>query len=148
MRSKKSLPVSRLLGRSSYSQLLARARAFRELEILIGELVPPPLNAHCRFLSCHDRTLFMAADSPVWAARLHFHGPQLVKQLSKHQNVNLRTVRVRVRAPAKPDATAGKPPGYKLSGHTRKLINQTADRVSDPGLKSALQRISQKAHNP
>jgi hypothetical protein len=148
MRSKKSLPISRLLGRSRYSQLLARARAFRELEILIGELIPPPLNTHCRFLSCHDRTLFMAADSPVWAARLRFHGPQLVKQLSKHQTVNLRTVRVRVRAPAKPSATAGKPSGYKLSGHTRKLINQTADTVSDTGLKSALQRISQKAHDP
>lgn len=148
MRSKRSLPVSRLLGRSSYSQLLTRARAFRELETLVGELLPSPLKAHCSFLSCHDRTLFMAADSPVWAARLRFFGPQLVKHLSKHQTVNLHTVRVRVRAPVKSRAAARKPSGHRLSSNTRKLINQAADTVSDPVLKSALQRIGQKKRDP
>lgn len=142
MRSKKSLSISRLLGRSSYSELLARARAFRELEELINELLPPTLKPHCQFLSSHDKTLFMSADSPVWAARLRFQGSQLVKQLSKHLAVNLRTVQVRVRAPAKVHASPRKHPGYRLSGETRKLIGQAASNISDPGLKSVLQRIS------
>jgi len=69
------------------------------MEALLQEQLPASLKAHCRLLAIRDETLVLAADSPVWAARLRFHAPQLVKQLGLSLTVKLRTVRVRVRPP-------------------------------------------------
>ena len=98
MRLNKPLKINKLLGKSDFSRLLSRARALGELNAVLQDLLPTPLNEHCRIVNLRDGVLYLSADSPVWAARLRFHGAQLVKQLARDHTVRLRTVRVRVRA--------------------------------------------------
>lgn len=138
------LQVKKLLGGSQYSRLVSQARALLGLDGLIQELLPDALKTHCRVLSVRDQTLVLAADSPVWAARLKFHSSQLVKQLNRQQTVKLRTVRIRVRPPEKQVATERRNAPLKLGISSATALRQAADSVSDPDLKSALLRLANR----
>ena len=138
------LQVKKLLGGSQYSRLVSQARALLGLDGLIQELLPDALKTHCRVLSVRDQTLVLAADSPVWAARLKFHSSQLVKQLNRQQTVKLRTVRIRVRPPEKQVATERRNAPLKLGISSATALRQAADSVSDPDLKSALLRLASR----
>ncbi len=149
MRSSAPARIGNLLGRSQASRLLAQARALKELDTLLDRLIPAPLSAHSRILSLRDATLVLAADSPVWAARLRFHTPQLVKQLRDNQAVKVRTVQVRVRPPDTPQAAEISLPGpRRLSAKNADALQQTAYSVSDPGLKAALMRLASRRKYP
>lgn len=149
MRSSSPSRIGSLLGRSAASRLLAQARAFKELDALLERLIPPPLNDHSRVLSLRDATLVLAADSPVWAARLRFHTPQLVKQLRNNPAVRVRTVKVRVRPPQSPPAARiSLPAPRQLSAINADALQQTARSVSDPGLKAALMRLASRRKYP
>lgn len=148
MRSNKPLRINKLLGNSEISRLLSRARALRKLDAIVYNLIPSPLNDHCCILSLRADILTLAADSPVWAARLRFHTTQLVKQLSSDQTVNLRTVRVRVRPPERPPvgrSASSKPLISRKNSHT---LKQGARKVTDPELKAALVRLARRGQKP
>jgi hypothetical protein len=138
------LQIRKLLGGSQYSRLISQARTLMALEVLLQELLPEPLKTHCHLLAIRDETLVLAADSPVWAARLRFHAPQLVKQLSRNQTVKLRTIRIRVRPPERnvPEKCPG--PMRQLSKNSTAALQQVAQNVSDPGLKTALLRLAHR----
>ena len=139
----KPLRIDKLLGGSKYASLLNRARALVALETRVRELLPAPLNEHCRLLAVRDDTLVLAADSPVWASRLRFHGPLLVKQLSRLRTVKLRTVRVRVRPPESIAATPDHRRAANRCGAAgTAAIQQAAQTISDPELKTALLRLA------
>lgn len=149
MRSSAPSRISKLLGRSAASRLLTQARAFKELDALLARLIPPPLSDHSRVLSLRDATLVLAADSPVWAARLRFHTPQLVKQLRDNPAVRVRTVQVRVRPPQPPQAAeiSLRAP-RRLSASNVDALQQTARSLSDPGLRAALMRLASRRKQP
>ena len=140
------LQINKVSG-GKYAYLVRRARTLMELGILLQELLPAPLNEHCRVLAIKDETLIIASHSPVWAARLRFHAPLLVKQLSDHQTVKLRTVLVRVRPPEKTSPTTPRRQAALRPGKTgAAALQQAAQSISDPGLKTALLRLANR-HN-
>lgn len=140
------LQINKVSG-GKYTYLVGRARTLMELGVLLHELLPAPLNEHCRVLAIKDETLILASHSPVWAARLRFHAPLLVKQLSNHQTVKLSTVRVRVRPPEKTSPTAPRRQAALRPGKTgAAALRQAAQSISDPGLKTALLRLANR-HN-
>jgi hypothetical protein len=138
------LQINNLLGRSQYSRLVSQTRILAALETLLQELLPEPLKAHCHLLAIRDETLVLAADSPVWAARLRFHAPQLVKQLNRSQTVKLRTIRIRVRPPERLVPAARRKTTIHRSKNSTAALQQVAQTVSDPGLKSALLRLANR----
>ena len=148
MHSSKPLRIAKLLGRSEISRLLSRARALRDLDVRVHELIPAPLNDHCRILSLRDDTLTLAADSPVWAARLRFHTTRLVKQLSADQAVILRTVRVCVRPQERGAVTRSVPGKPLISRKNSHTLKQGARKVTDPDLKAALERLASRGNKP
>jgi hypothetical protein len=140
------LQINKVSG-GKYAYLVGRARTLMELGVLLRELLPAPLNEHCRVLAIKDETLILASHSPVWAARLRFHAPLLVKQLSNHQTVKLRTVLVRVRPPEKTSPTTPRRQAALRPGKTgAAALQQAAQSISDPGLKTALLRLANR-HN-
>jgi hypothetical protein len=123
------LQINNLLGRSQYSRLVSQTRILVALETLLQELLPD---------------LVLAADSPVWAARLRFHAPQLVKQLNRSQTVKLRTIRIRVRPPERLVPAERRKATIHRSKNSTAALQQVAQTVSDPGLKSALLRLANR----
>lgn len=117
-----------------------------DLDIIVHELLPAPLNDHCRVLTIRDKNLVLAADSPVWAARLRFHTHQLLQQLSRHRAVKLGTVRIRVRPPDKQAVPDRRQPPRRLLASSSTALKQTAQAISDPELKTALLRLASRHH--
>ena len=138
------LQIRKLLVGSQYSRLISRARTLMVMDALLQEQLPASLKAHCRLLAIRDETLVLAADSPVWAARLRFHAPQLVKQLSLSQTVKLRTVRIRVRPPERGVPAQCRRTMPRRSKSSTAALQQLAQNVSDPGLKTAILRLANR----
>ena len=148
MRASKAFKIGNLLDRSAASRLLSRARALGELNALVHELIPSPLNGHCRVLSVRDDTLVVAVDSAAWAARLRYQSSELVKQLAGLSSVKLRTVQVRVRAVSQPPGRRTAPIRQPVSGKNSMALKQAARDVSDAGLKAALLRLASRRSLP
>jgi hypothetical protein len=141
---KKNQPASigSILGDSQAARLMAGASALGKLDSMVRELLPPPLDEHCHVMSLRGDALVMAVDSPVWAARLRFLAPELVKQLAGIQTVKLRTVQVRVRPVDPPPAPQHKLRTPGLTAGNALALEQTAQGVRDAGLKAALLRLA------
>jgi len=139
------LKINHLLGTGRLAGLLARSRQQRKLDTLLSELLPDPLKAHCRILSISNSVLVLAADSPVWAARLRFHAPQLVRQLARRESGKRHTIHVRVRPP---ETDLPMPPRKPVTGRPGTqgvaALQQAAQSVSDPELKTALLRLARR----
>ena len=145
----KPLIINKYFGSGPLSKLLAQARALTGLDEQVQALLPEPLKPHCRVLAQHDLVLVIATDSPVWAARLRFHAPKLIKQLSKQQSVALRTVRIRVKPPEKTATSPVKGRSGQRQGRLRAAsLQQAALTVSDPRLKSALLKLASRQDTP
>jgi hypothetical protein len=139
------LQLNKLLG-GKYTYLVTRARVLLELEALLGKLLPAPLQEHCRVLAIRDETLVLATSSPVWAARLRFHAPLLLKQLATHQTATFRDVCVRVRPPEKSAPPIRRRAALDPGKAGAATLQQAAKTISDPGLKTALLRLANR-HN-
>jgi hypothetical protein len=144
MKQNRPVTIGKILGKSQVSRLLAGAGTLEKLAAIVHELLPTPLKEHCRVLSVREETLVLAADSPVWAARLRYHSPELVKQLEHIRTVKLRTVQVRVRPVDKPPAAVRRLNKPSLSARNSVAMEQTARGVTDPGLKAALLRLARR----
>ena len=148
MRSNKPFQIGNLLQRSEASRLIFRARALGELDALVRELIPRPLNEHCRVLSLRDDTLVVAADSAVWATRLRYQSSVLIKQLAGVSSVKLRTVQVRVRASDQTPGSRITPLRQPVSAMNSMALKQAARSVSDAGLRAALLRLASRQRLP
>lgn len=138
------LKISKLFGSGRLADLRARAAELREMDTLLAELLPAPLNAHCRILSIRHTILVLAADSPVWAARLRFHAPQLKKQLAGQLPGKRCTIHVRVRPPETVPPPQPPKPVTRPGRQGVAALQQVARSISDPELKTALLRLANR----
>jgi len=138
------LKINKLLGTGRLADLLARSCELRKMNTLLVELLPAPLNAHCRILSVRNTILVLAAESPVWAARLRFHAPQLTKQLAQNLSAKRYKIQVRVRPPETALPLQSHNPVIRPGRQGTAALQQAAQTVSDPELKTALQRLANR----
>jgi hypothetical protein len=136
------LKINKIIKSGAQSRLLARARLLADLDAQLQTLLVPPLQQHCRVLALREPVLVLAVDSPVWAVRLRFHAPQLVKRLSLPQSMRLRSIRVRVRPPQGDGAAIPLKPVRRRGHRGTAAIKQAAETVSDPALKTSLLRLA------
>jgi len=145
---KQPLKINKLFGTGRLAGLLAQASVLRKMDALLAEFLPPPLNSHCRILSIRNTTLVVAADSPVWAARLRFHAPQLAQRFEQYLQGGRYSINVRVRpgetpVPSQPHRAVARPDAAGSAA-----LHQAAQAVSDPELKTALLRLANRSRNP
>ncbi|HYQ71782.1 MAG TPA: DUF721 domain-containing protein [Gammaproteobacteria bacterium] len=139
------MKINKLLGTGPLAGLLGQARDLRKMEARLAAILPTPLDAHCHILSIRNSVLVLAADSPVWAARLRFHAPQLVEQLTPRDSVKCYTIHVRVRPPeTSPPPQARIPVTGRPGRQGVAALQQAAQSVSDPELKTALLRLASR----
>jgi hypothetical protein len=103
--------------------------------------LPSPLNEQLFSAVLNSRTLTLLVHSPVWASRLRYLAPQLLRQL-RQQGLMVEQIRPRI-VPAqgsRQPIQARKPAA--LSPNSAETLRQAADAL-DPGpLREALQRLS------
>lgn len=103
--------------------------------------VPSPLSEQLLSAVLSGRTLTLLVHSPVWASRLRYLAPQLLRQL-RQQGLAVEQIRPRI-VPAQ-DAkrqTQGRQP-VALSPHSAESLRQAADALKPGPLREALRRLS------
>jgi len=85
-----------LLGESPRLARLAQSAArMAVLTASARDALPPEVQPHLTAASIRDDTLVLTADSPVWAARLRLHGPQVLTFLRTGQGIAANRVTIR-----------------------------------------------------
>jgi len=100
--------------------------------------LPAPLDQHCLHARISGKQLIIHTDSPVWNARLRFHGPQLIRAIQQ-QAPNVQKLKINIHIDS-----ASRPVDHRrarLSQRSASLILDAANSVDDPDLQAALRRL-------
>lgn len=128
--------------------LLQRSQWLQQMEKLLQETLPVPLNQHCHVMNIRDQTLVIQVDSSIWRARLHYLIPGLIEQWQRLPAFSklavIEKVEFRVCPVSPPPVyTASAPP--TLSPAASDSLRQVADRVMHTELKTVLLRLANHA---
>ena len=125
-------------------KLLGQVRLLRRVSDYLRKALPEPLASHCIAANIDGDTLVVGCDSSAWAAKLRFLIPQLFERLKAQTDFPLLTqIRVRVQ-PLNPEPFHTTIRRFHISDHSAALIDSTAESTTDPALKAALRRLSQR----
>ena len=104
----------------------------RALLLAVRSQLPSPLDQHCLYARISGKLLIIHTDSPVWNARLRFHGPQLIRAMQQ-QAPHLQQLKINIHIDA-----VHKPPKrrqIKLSKNNAAQILEAADSIDDPNCR-------------
>jgi hypothetical protein len=125
--------------------LLNQVRLLSQITTAIRNALPEPLSIHCQATNVDDNTLVIGCDSSIWAAKLRYHLPQVLRLVKDHPDLPaFSQIRVRVQ-PFDKGITQPSHRRLFMPKHIGALITSVADCIVDPKLKAALRRLSQRA---
>ncbi len=130
-----------LSAQGTLDQLNKQLVQQQKLAQQVRDLLPSPLNEQLLTAVLNGRVLSLLVSSPVWASRLRYLAPQLLRQL-RQQGLPVEQLRPRI-VPARSDAK--RPSKRRLSGlspESANLLRQAADALEAGPLQEALRRLS------
>ncbi|MEJ2593485.1 MAG: DciA family protein [Candidatus Thiodiazotropha sp.] len=123
---------------ATLGQRLSRQRALLDQ---VRGLLPSPLSTQLQAAVLEARTLSLFVDSPVWASRLRYLAPELMRKL-KQQDLIVDQVRTRIVPESRrSNATRGRQ-RLQLSAQSAEQLRQTAVALTDEPLREAMLRLS------
>lgn len=127
------------------SQYLAGqwANQVQQLRLLDHSLkfsLPEPLRSHCWPAGISGNQLTLITDSSTWATQLRYQQQQILKQINS--DLGLKLIKLRVRISSRQVFRKKTWPERKLSQKSAEMIRQGALSVSDPELRSALNKLA------
>ena len=135
-------PLHKLLeSRSALAQLGKKLAEQNSLLVRIQALLEPALASNCTGAILHGSVLSLLVESPVWASRLRYLAPQLQRQL-RHQGYALQRINVKIALPDHTPSRHKTQRAMPLSRENARLLQATAEGMSDDRLKAALLRLS------
>jgi len=135
------------LSESISLRLKKKASELNRLTHAVKISLPIDCHDHMEIADIRNNQLIILTDSPVWQTRLRMYSQTILEALHQHAGIKLNRVTLRL-SPQK-RITKEKPPVYRtLSKQSSKLIEQTANCMSDPDLQAALLHLSRKTKKP
>ena len=122
-------------------RIARHSEALMQLQRRLRDLLPSPLAEHCRIANARGRTIIVYVDSAAWATQLRFLSDQLAKALLGEGGGR---VQVRVQPPSRPSTRRAGRPALRLSPDNARLLQETAEAVSDEALGRALRRLARR----
>jgi len=113
----------------------------RALADQVRALLPSPLKEQIRAAVLETRTLSLFVDSPVWASRLRYLAPELIRQL-KRQGLIINQVRTRIVPESRRKGGSHERRHLLLSEQSAELLRKTAATLTDDSLREAMLRLS------
>ncbi|CAM4003293.1 hypothetical protein CCOS865_03659 [Pseudomonas reidholzensis] len=134
-------PAALLRGARPLRLLLNQAERLVHLQRLLESQLQPAARAHCHVASWRDGVLLLVVTDGHWATRLRYQQKRLQRQLLELEVFgNLRRILFKVQPPMTPAKRAGHAP--ELSSEAAESIRDTAEGISDPKLRAALERLA------
>lgn len=125
---------------------MQRVEHGRQLTHDLRALLPSPLADYCQAGDLTERTLTIVTSSPVWAAKLRFLQPALLKAFgSKPRLSQVTDIKIKISKLAvnRQDPAPGRK--VHMSPQSAELIRQAAEAMEDPALKESLLKLSRHA---
>lgn len=124
--------------------LLGHAQRLAHLQRLLESQLQPAARTHCHVAKWREGQLTLVVTDGHWATRLRYQQKRLQRQLQLFEEfANLTRILFRVQPPL----VQHRPGGHSmdLSPDAAQMIQSTADGISDPGLRAALERLAAHA---
>ncbi|WP_248917316.1 DUF721 domain-containing protein [Pseudomonas entomophila] len=126
--------------------LLNQAERLEHLQRLLESQLQPAAREHCHVASWKEGTLLLVVTDGHWATRLRYQQKRLQRQLQAMEAfANLSRILFKVQPPLVPAKRGGQ--GPELSEHAAESIRGSADGISDPKLRAALERLAAHAQS-
>jgi hypothetical protein len=134
--------VEKILAKQgSLGQLKQQLKAQQSLAEQVRKLLPTPLNEQLQGAVLSGRRLALLVHSPVWASRVRYLAPQLLRQL-RQQGLVVEKVVPRILPEAGKAQTRRHAPARLLSTKNADILSQTADSLEPGPLQEAMRRLS------
>lgn len=123
------------------SRLISHSNSLLKLQSILRSKLHSPESEHVFLASVSEDTAILYTDSPAWASKLRFKTQQLIDILSNISDFpQIKTIRIKVSPTLYIEPEENTP--TKLPPKTSKFLEEIANNMNDPELKSALIRLS------
>lgn len=124
--------------------ILGHAQRLEHLQRLLESQLQPAAREHCRVAKWREGELSLVVTDGHWATRLRYQQKRLQRQLQLFEEfASLTRIKFSVRPPIVQHRATGHT--IDLSSSAAETIQSTADGISDPGLRAALERLAAHA---
>ncbi|CAO3302971.1 DUF721 domain-containing protein [Pseudomonas sp. P14-2025] len=124
--------------------LLNQAERLEHLQRLLESQLQPAAREHCHVASWRDGTLLLVVTDGHWATRLRYQQKRLLAALQAMEAFgNLRRILYKVQPPLVPAKRGGH--AAELSNSAAESLRDTAEGITDPKLRAALERLATHA---
>jgi len=123
------------------SRLILHSYSLLRFQSIIRSKLNSPESEHIYLASVSEDTAILYTDSPAWASKLRFKTQQLIDIFRNIPNFpKIKTIRIKVSPTLYIEQEENIP--TNLTPKTSKFLEEIADNMNDPELKSALLRLS------
>ncbi len=124
--------------------IFRHAERLSHLQRLLESQLQPAAREHCRVASWREGNLLLIVTDGHWATRLRYQQKRLHRQLIAFDEfINLTRIQFRVQPPDAPRGAATH--AIDLSTVAAENIQATAEGITDPKLRAALERLASHA---
>lgn len=134
-------PGDLLRTHSTLKGLFHQARTVERMQILFESVLEPAARPHCRVASYRDGLLRLVVADSQWATRIRYQQVRLIRQLQAYTEFATLT---KIHSKIQPPLVKKAPPVRKIprSKIAADNLSDTAEQISDPNLRSALERLA------
>ncbi|MGV6396267.1 DUF721 domain-containing protein [Pseudomonas caspiana] len=123
------------------------AQRLGHLQRLLESQLQPAAREHCHVASWREGSLLLIVTDGHWATRLRYQQKRLQRQLTAFDEfTNLTRIVFKVHPPSARQGAAGHT--MDLSPVAAESIQATAEGITDPKLRAALERLAAHAKDP
>ncbi|MNO69310.1 hypothetical protein D3C76_601620 [compost metagenome] len=124
--------------------LFSKAQRLAHLQRLLESQLQPAAREHCHVASWREGSLLLIVTDGHWATRLRYQQKRLQRQLQALEEFSSLT---RIQFKVQPPTTQSRAAGHTidLSTQAAESIQATAEGISDPKLRAALERLAAHA---
>ena len=124
--------------------IFVQAQRLSHWQRLLDSQLQPAAREHCHVASWREGTLLLIVTDGHWATRLRYQQKRLQRQLQVFEEfANLTRILFKVQPPTVQQGAAGHT--MDLSNQAAETLQATAECISDPNLRAALERLASHA---
>lgn len=121
--------------------LFSQAQRLSHLQRLFESQLQPAAREHCYVASWREGTLLLIVTDGHWATRLRYQQKRLQRDLEALEEfAGLNRILFKVQPPTLQPTTKGA--GFDLSPRAVESLQETAEGITDPNLRAALERLA------
>ncbi len=123
------------------SRLRRQAQQLQGILTALKSALPEDCQPHLEVGGVRDNQLVILTDSAVWQTRLRMYSQSMLESVHQHTELRLSRLIIKVSQPSRP-APEEHHPRRLLSQKSADIIEKTAQGISDPELRKALEKLA------